>query len=296
MEYRFDPKKAVRGQQPLLIVIVGPPFGGKTTSALRLANGMREVLGPDTRIVMGNTEGTRGSLMARQVDYEIEHLQPPYDPEMFKAFISQFADSIVIIDSFSDEHEQMLENQAELVARDRRDIKAGTKSQAAWIAIKARRNELKRYLQTHKGIVILCVRAKEPSKITDEKWHAITGDCFLHLAAACLFVKEDGRVVFKSGDVQDSLTRVVEGIRPCIGDQLDEATGSRLATWALGDEQIHGIVAAIDSAQDRADFVHLDSQVRANWKSYNVATRKAIQGAVERAKARLDSIESVDNG
>ena len=106
----FTIQKAVRENVAVKVALMSPSGGGKTYSSLRLATGMADEIEKNTgvrpRILMGNTEGSRGRYYANEFDYEIVDLEPPYNPEKFVQFI-QFAEregiQILILDSASHE-------------------------------------------------------------------------------------------------------------------------------------------------------------------------------------------------
>lgn len=108
----FKIEQAVRENVAVKVALMAPSGGGKTYSALRLATGMADemerITGERPRILMGNTEGSRGRYYANEFQYDIVDLEPPYNPEKFVQFI-QFAEregrKILILDSTSHEWE-----------------------------------------------------------------------------------------------------------------------------------------------------------------------------------------------
>lgn len=106
----FTIQKATRENVAVKVALMSPSGGGKTYSSLRLATGMADEIekttGKRPRILMGNTEGSRGRYYANEFNYEIVDLEPPYNPEKFVQFI-QFAEregiQILILDSASHE-------------------------------------------------------------------------------------------------------------------------------------------------------------------------------------------------
>lgn len=108
----FKVEQAVRENVAVKVALMSPSGGGKTYSALRLATGMADemekITGERPKILMGNTEGSRGRYYANEFKYNIVDLDPPYNPEKFVQFI-QFAEregyKILILDSASHEWE-----------------------------------------------------------------------------------------------------------------------------------------------------------------------------------------------
>lgn len=85
---------------------------GKTYSALRLATGMAQEIEKETgkkaKILMGNTEASRGAYYANEFDYDKVDLSAPYNPELFVDLINFAVNEgydILIIDSSSHEWE-----------------------------------------------------------------------------------------------------------------------------------------------------------------------------------------------
>jgi len=93
------------------VALMAPSGGGKTYSALRLASGMREELkklGIETKILMANSESTRGRYYANEFEYDILDVQSPHEPEMYAELIDYAVSEgykILIMDSTSHEWE-----------------------------------------------------------------------------------------------------------------------------------------------------------------------------------------------
>ena len=105
-------KKAVREQIYTKIALMAPSGGGKTYSSLRLATGMaREIekeTGKKAKILMGNTEESRGYYYADEFDYDIVDIDAPHNPEKYVELINLAVENkydILIIDSSSHEWE-----------------------------------------------------------------------------------------------------------------------------------------------------------------------------------------------
>jgi len=108
----FKAQKAVREKVYTKIALMSPSGGGKTYSALRLATGMADELekinGVRPKILMANTESSRGRYYANEFDYDIIDLVEPFVPEQFVEAI-EYAISegygILVMDSTSHEWE-----------------------------------------------------------------------------------------------------------------------------------------------------------------------------------------------
>ena len=108
----FKVQKAVREKIYTKVALMSPSGGGKTYSALRLATGMKneleKITGKEVKILLANTESSRGRYYANEFDYDIIDLEEPFIPEQFIEAI-EFAMSegygILIMDSTSHEWE-----------------------------------------------------------------------------------------------------------------------------------------------------------------------------------------------
>jgi hypothetical protein len=67
--------KASRQHQPVRFAITGPSGGGKTLGALTLA---RNLIGPEGRLAVIDTEAGSASLYADKVDFDALDIRPPY--------------------------------------------------------------------------------------------------------------------------------------------------------------------------------------------------------------------------
>lgn len=107
----FNIKKAERLKIFFKGALFGPSGSGKTFTSLTVATGMAKELernGLPSKILMGNTEESRGLYYANEFDYDIVNVDPPYTPEKFIELIELAEDNgygILIIDSTSSEWE-----------------------------------------------------------------------------------------------------------------------------------------------------------------------------------------------
>lgn len=110
----FVVKKAKREEVYAKIALMGASGSGKTYSALRVATGMSselEKLGKPNKILLGNTEASRGLYYANEFEYDIVDLTAPFTPEMYVDFINfavKEGYGILIIDSTSPEWDECL--------------------------------------------------------------------------------------------------------------------------------------------------------------------------------------------
>jgi hypothetical protein len=237
---------------PLLIGLMGPPGGGKTKSALRLADGMRKV--------RGDTEAGRalkyklGPRNPHGHDFTHLDFKAPFEPEMFLDAIKQavaLKPSCIIVDSMSDEHEG---DGGVLDWHDRMVPTMGGNEWAAWSKPKASRRKLIAGIQQINACpVIFCFRAREKTvtqkvekngRTRDEPvnigFQPIAPPEIVHvLDLTCLLPPRANGVAMWSSPkgAEDFVIKLPEFLQPYIrtGHALDEAMGEGLGRWASGD-------------------------------------------------------------
>jgi hypothetical protein len=257
MTRTFKASPAIVAEVPLLIGLLGPPGGGKTFSALRLATGIARVRGGEVYVI--DTEGARATKYASRFAFQHVPFGPPYKPTDFLASIHQMAEAgagAIVVDSMSDEHEgeggvldwhdQELDRMAGNDWQKRERV-----GQASWIKPKADRRKLIDGLLRIKTPIIMCFRAREKVKQikndrgrmepTNIGYQPIAPMEIVHtLDLTCLLPpKADGVPVWKSDKIgEDFIIKLPEFLRPFITDgaQLSEEMGERFAAWARGDD------------------------------------------------------------
>ncbi len=255
MSRQFQIEKAVRERVPIIIGLWSPSNGGKTFSALRIATGMQRVFPGD--IVLVDTENERGKQYADYFDFQHVDFNPPFSPLDYIEVLEQVQahnPSVVIVDTFSYEHEWVLEEQ-ERVAHELAKKwnttyeKAG---QAAWGRAKKPRKELIRYLRRTKLNIIMCYQAKEKTAtirkngkttIDNIGYQPIAGKEYVFdmSVSALLYPGSEGKAYFRTGKHgEDMMTKIIEPLKhifPTDGIQLTEDIGEQLAQWAKGDSK-----------------------------------------------------------
>jgi hypothetical protein len=112
---QFNITKAKREKIWVKLALMGSSGSGKSYSAFRLASGMRDELsklGIDTKIILGNTEGSRGRYYANEFDYDIQDIPVDSEPEDYAEFIKYAIEKgykIAILDSTTHEWKKILE-------------------------------------------------------------------------------------------------------------------------------------------------------------------------------------------
>lgn len=257
---------SVRGEEPLLIGLIGPPGGGKTFSALRLATGMRTVrLGP---VVLIDTEGGRSrkyspapgqkaSLASHTFEFLRVDMTPPFRSHDFLAAIKAqlpLNPAAIIIDTMSDEHEGeggYLEFHDEIVNTPKgKPGYVGGNEWAAWSAPKAARKRLISGLMQIKTPLLFTFRAREKTKtepgrnggkdrIVNIGFMPVAPLEIVHtLDLTCILPpRADGVPVWTSDKVgEDFVVKLPAFLAPLIQEgALSEATGAALARWAMGE-------------------------------------------------------------
>lgn len=261
---------SVRGEEPLLIGLIGPPGGGKTVSALRLASGMRAVRpGP---VVLIDTENGRSKKYSPAVingvrqpadparlifDFHRVDLTPPFRSLDFLAAIKaqlSLNPAAIIVDTMSDEHEGeggYLEFHDEIVNTPKgKPGYVGGNEWAAWSAPKAARKRLISGLMQIKTPLLFTFRAREKTKtepgrnggkdrIVNIGFMPVSPLEIVHtLDLACILPpRADGVPVWSSEKVgEDFVAKLPAFLAPLIQQgALSEATGAALARWAMGE-------------------------------------------------------------
>lgn len=249
MTRQFTPTAAVRGEEPLLLGMIGPPGGGKTLSALKLAAGIQRVRsGP---IVVIDTEGGRSRKYADVIPFEIIEVD---DTMQSKEFLDAITAAMgrnpcaIVVDSMSDEHDNYLAWHDELVPM------FSNNAWAAWGPPKASRKKLISGILKIKTPLIFTFRAREKTKqekndqgksvIINIGWQAVAPLEIVHtLDLTCILPpKADGVPIWKSEKAaEDFIIKCPSYLRPYIidGKAIDEDMGEAFAKWAKGDTTDH---------------------------------------------------------
>jgi len=244
MNARFEAKPATRSEEPLLLGMIGPPGGGKTLSALKLAKGIQSVRGGD--IVVIDTEGGRSRKYNDLIPFNIVELPAGRSDDFLAAIQAQLASApaAIIVDSMSDEHEAYLEWHDEMVP------KMGNNEWAAWAKPKAARKKLISGILKIKVPLIFTFRAREKTKqdmvngrkaVVNIGWQPVAPLEIVHtLDLTCILPpRADGVPVWHSEKIgEDFIIKLPNYLKPYIdeGAPLSEKMGAAFARWAKGTE------------------------------------------------------------
>lgn len=280
---RFEANPAGDDMPSLLFGLMGPPGGGKTKSALRLAEGMARVRGGKPAVI--DTEAgrslkhRRGPRNPHGHDFDYIPFSPPFVPEHFLDAIraaDRLNPSAIIVDSMSDEHEG---EGGYLEWHDREVPNSGGNKWAAWAKPSASRRKLIAGIQHIKTPVIFTFRAREKTKQVGQRImpigfvpvapmevvHTLDLTCLLPPRANGVAEWQAGRDREAEGMVIKFPDFLAHLIRK--GAPLDENFGEALARWQAGEsrstgggdsaprrltpeEQVDAYVAALDELPD----------------------------------------------
>lgn len=253
MNYQAQP--ATRHEEPLLLGMIGPPGGGKTLSALKLAKGIQSVRGGD--IIVLDTEGGRARKYNDIIPFQIVELPPTARSDAFLDAINAQVPSrpaAIIVDSMSDEHGAYLEWHDEMVP------KMGGNEWAAWSKPAAARKKLISGILKIKVPLIFTFRAREKTKQDGKKiinigWQPVAPLEIVHtLDLTCILPpRADGVPVWKSDKIgEDFIIKLPNYLAPFIadGEPLNEQMGAAFARWAKGET-----AAPVQPAAGAADYI-----------------------------------------
>jgi hypothetical protein len=239
---QFEAIPAVRAEEPLLLGMIGPPGGGKSLSALRLAKGIQSVRGGD--IIVIDTEGGRARKYSDGITFKIIELPVAQSDVLLACIRAQLPlnPAAIIIDSMSDEHERYLEWHDEMVP------KMGNNEWAAWAKPKAARKALISGILKIKVPLIFTFRAREKTKqdtvngkksVVNIGWQPVAPLEIVHtLDLTCILPpRADGVPVWHSDKIgEDFIIKLPNYLAPYIqaGKPLNEEMGAAFAKWAKG--------------------------------------------------------------
>lgn len=256
MNYQAQP--ATRHEEPLLLGMIGPPGGGKTLSALKLAKGIQSVRGGD--IIVLDTEGGRARKYNDIIPFKIVELPPTARSDAFLDAINAqlpTKPAAIIVDSMSDEHGAYLEWHDEMVP------KMGGNEWAAWSKPAAARKKLISGILKIKVPLIFTFRAREKTKQEGKKiinvgWQPVAPLEIVHtLDLTCILPpRADGVPVWKSDKIgEDFIIKLPNYLAPFIdaGKPLNEEMGAAFARWAKGESTTPARSAAARTATPPVD-------------------------------------------
>lgn len=235
-------RKADRKQAKLRIGVSSPAGGGKTYSALILAEGIASDF---KKVAIIDTENGSGELYSDLGDYNVITLEAPYSPERYIEAITACEEAgmeVIIIDSISHEWEGKggcLEiNESVAQAKFRGN------TWSAWSETTPRHQKFIQSIVQSKCHIITTVRNKVDTIMTEDKkvkkvgTKEITREGFEYELTVNFNIDRDTHKVIASKD----RTRLFEGVDPFI---ITKETGKKLVEWAMSGSVVKAPVVAI---------------------------------------------------
>lgn len=268
--------RATLGSVRLQIVISGGSGAGKTTSALRLATGMAQ----GGKVLLIDTDNGRSALSAPGFAFDSYCLGAPYSGDHYVEALTaakELRPAVVIIDTVSEEHAQLLQDHTRVLNDMVRVAKAAAKKfgrtfdeveyraknkLSAWGPAKEPRNRMLLALRDTPFHVILCVRAALKLNVSTMKKEIDTEgfDGFVKDATASFYLppNSDGVPDFKPQNGAEWATKLHGILRGCIkpGEQLSESVGASMVQAIQGSEVSTTIAPPVvdDDAKDAIDL------------------------------------------
>jgi ABC-type dipeptide/oligopeptide/nickel transport system ATPase subunit len=313
MTREFESKPATRERVPVLVGLVGPSGGGKTKSALRLADGMQRVTGGETYVV--DTEGKRALHYADQHSFRHVVFDPPFGSLDYLAAIEHCVKqgaTTVIVDSMSHEHEGpggvLEQHDTELDRIAGQDYgKRQRMTFSAWAKPKADRRRLINTILQLQCNMIFCFRAKPKIKIRkgqdplEQGWMAIAGEEFIYemtinmlLPPAC-DGKPDWFPTMPGEQMQVKLPMQFKELFSGDTRQLDEDAGEAMAQWGAGDvtrpsdDELTVVLAAIQAAPNKTQVAAVARKHKG--KAWDTEQRSLIKANIDNRTAQLNEEE-----
>jgi hypothetical protein len=291
----FQIKKAVRKAVPAIICLYGKSGGGKTYSALKLAQGL---VGKE-RICLIDTENGRASHYADEFDFDIIDLDPPFTPSRYIQAIKTAQDGgykAIVIDSISHEWEGIggcLE------------MAEGKTGLQAWAKPKEQHRKMMNMLLQAKSHIIFCARAKDnleqvkingKTEIVNHGLVPIQEKNFPFEMLITLKMEDKGKV---------SIEKCVKGLEESlkINGYINESHGKIIADWinqgAKVDLEAKQLMSkARTEAMKGVDIVSwvnsLDKKQKAIAKGFDSEFKIELVAIAKEAKGQED-VETIDS-
>lgn len=277
---KFAGAQGKRQGVPIWLGIYGPSGGGKTYSALRLAQGIQQISGG--KIGLADTESGRALHYADEFDFIHYPFDPPFDPLSYRDMFHQMRDdgiTIAIIDSASHEHEgpggvlEMHEEETEKLAKQWGKSRDAVKG-SGWIRPKSERLKMIDAALRTKMHMIFCFRAQNKMDFksknpTQKGFMPIGGEILVYQMAmtALLLPGAKGHPTWQSKEIGErEMIKLPHWAQAMLrdGHPLDEHLGARLAQWAQGTDTAPATQPAPEQTkpptatrEERAEFLRL---------------------------------------
>lgn len=233
--------KAVRQMSYMKSLLISPSGGGKSFSALKLATGfakrLKELDGKEHRIAYINTEANRGTLYAKDFDYDILDLKAPFEPESFVEAMDdalEYGYDILVIDGLSAEWSGKggcLEIHSNIKGKD---------SYMNWKTVSPRHEAFMDYILDSKLHIFATVRGKDAYERNDNN-----GKVSYEKVAMGYDQRKNLEYLFFTSFMIDLKTHKAEAVKDNTGifsmqERLSEKHGKLMCDWAYNttDEQV----------------------------------------------------------
>jgi hypothetical protein len=289
---KFEDVPAVRHQVPLLVGLAGSAGSGKTKSALRLADGMREVIGGDIYCI--DTEAARALHYSDYHKFRHVNFTAPFGPLDYLAAVRHCVGkgaSIIIIDSTSHIWEgpggvlEMHESECERLMQAWKSTHEKVQM-SAWQRPKA---ELRRFINEILQLRVnlnLCFRAKEKLKLEKGKnpqplgWMPIApAELVYEFTLGCLLYPGcNGIPTWHSEEMgEKAVIKLPQQFASMFEKpvQLSESIGRQLAEWARGGVQPDPLDAG------RAAAARGAAALQAWWETLTPKQKKAAKPTLD---------------
>jgi len=254
---RFEMVPGKREQVPVLVGLCGPSGSGKTFSALRVAEGIRQVTGGDIAVI--DTEARRALHYAEMFTFHYIGFEPPHGSLDYLAAIRSAAEQgarVIVVDSMSHEHEGeggLLElHESEVTRLAGNDFrKREAVKMLAWSLPKQNRRRLINGILQVKAHFVFCFRAKSTSRPVKREGKTVVEQMgFVPITGEELPFEMTLNAILPpgSGGVPDwspqypgerMMVKLPAQFRDLLRKRdapLDEEVGRQLAEWAKGSD------------------------------------------------------------
>ena len=304
----FEIKPAVREAVGLLISLVGPSSSGKTYTALRLASGIKRIMGGEIDFI--DTENRRALYYADKFQFNHLNFTAPFSPldylEAIRYTVKRGAKTI-IVDSGSHEHEgpggvlEWHEQETKRLAK-LWGVSEAKAQMAAWAVPKAARRRLINEVLQMNVNLIFTFRAKEKIKIVSGKdpiplgWQPICGEEFMYeFVLQCLLPPgSEGRPRWNSEmESERAIMKLPTQFKGIFREnqQLDESIGERLAEWAVGGIKLtpeaESLIADYARCEDEKTLKSLESRRASLWGKMPAPSKQRVKSAADAALERI---------
>ena len=236
MTTSINPRPATRTQRKARLLLWGKSGSGKTLTSLKLARGLA---GPEGTMCVIDTDVEASTLYADACRFDLQPLDPPFDPERFTHLINTLSPHYDVLVLDTGTHEWTGEGGC-LEMRDREALRLKDNSWAAWAKVTPAHQRFLETLMRCPAHLIVTLRAKT---VTEQVKNEKTGKT--EIVDLGLFPQQryDGEEFAYGLDISGRLDPEDQGVRLTITNTRyqawhgavfanpNEALGVELAAW-----------------------------------------------------------------